>query len=67
MKASKGIGFINKLNIVLPGNAFLTIYKSFVRHCLDYEDILYYQPHDVKANYRVSLSGTNKSKKQPSD
>ena len=35
-KASKGIGFIKKLNNVLPRNALLTICKSFVRPHLDY-------------------------------
>ena len=42
-KASKGIGVIKKLNNVLPRNALLTIYKSFLRPHLDYEDFLYHQ------------------------
>ena len=42
-KASKGIGAIKKLNIVLPRQALLTIYKSFVRPHLNCGDILYYR------------------------
>ena len=30
-KANKGIGFIRKLNIILPCHALLTIYRPFVR------------------------------------
>ena len=47
-KASKGIGFIKKLNNVLPRNALLTIYKSFVRPHLDY-----HQPNNESMNNQL--------------
>ena len=51
----KGIGAIKKLNNVLPQNALLTIYKSFVRPHIDYGDILYHQSYywDHKRNFKV--------------
>ena len=42
-KANKGIGVIKKLSSTLPRDAFLTVYKSFVRPHLDYDDIIYDQ------------------------
>ena len=38
---NKTIGIIHKLQNVLPRSALLTIYKSFIRPHLDYEDIIY--------------------------
>ena len=43
-KVNKGI--IRKLRSILPRNALLTIYKSFIRPNLDYCDFIYYQPHN---------------------
>ena len=43
-KACRAIGIIKKLQSKLPRNALLTIYKSFIRHHLDYGDIVYDQP-----------------------
>ena len=37
---------IKKLGNNLPGDALLTIYKSFVRPHLDYGDIIYDQPQN---------------------
>ena len=45
-KASKGIGVIKKLSNILPRDALLIIYKSFVRPHLDYGDIIYDQPQN---------------------
>ena len=45
-KANKGIGVIKKLSNILPRDALLTIYKSFVRLHLDYGDIMYDQPQN---------------------
>ena len=45
-KASKRIGVIKKLFKSLPRNALRTTYKSFVRHHLDYGDIVYDQPNN---------------------
>ena len=43
-KANKGTGVIKRLSNILPRDAFLTIYKSFVRPHLDYGHIIYDQP-----------------------
>ena len=40
-KVSRTIAFLHKLQHVLPRQAFITIYKSFIRRYVDYEDILY--------------------------
>ena len=40
-KVNKTIGIIRKLQNVLPRQALITIYKSFVRPHLDYGDIIY--------------------------
>ena len=45
-KTNKGIGVIKKLSNILPRDALLTIYKSFVRPHLDYSDIIYDQPQN---------------------
>ena len=45
-KANKGIGVIKKLSNILPRDALLTIYKSFVIPHLDYSDIIYDQPQN---------------------
>ena len=43
-KCNKMIGLIRRLSVNLTRNAFLTIYKSFIRPHLDYGDILYDKP-----------------------
>ena len=55
----KGIGVIKKLNNVLPQNALLTIYKSFVRPHIDYGDILYHQSYYWKKLQGQKLQGQN--------
>ena len=45
-KANKGVGVIKKLSNILPRNALLTIYKSFVRPHLYYGGITYDQPQN---------------------
>ena len=44
--AQKGLKTIKKLYKILPRNALLTIYKSFVQQHLDYGDIVYDQPNN---------------------
>ena len=44
--ANKGIGVIQKLYIILPCRALLTIYKCFIRPNLDYGDFIYDQPNN---------------------
>ena len=42
-KINKGISVIKKLRHSLPRKSLLTIYKSFLRHLIDYGDIIYDQ------------------------
>ena len=44
----KGIGIFKKLQNRLPRQALLTIFKSFARPHLDYEDIMYDQPYNER-------------------
>ena len=68
-KASKGIGFIKKLNNVLPRNALLTIYKSFVRPHLDYHqpnnESINNQLESVPNSAALAIAGTIKGTSRP--
>ena len=46
IKAYKGIGLLRDLSNKLPRQAFVTIYKAFIRPHLDYGDILYDKPNN---------------------
>ena len=39
----KGIGLLRKLQSILPRTSLLTIYKSFIKPHLDYDDAVYDQ------------------------
>ena len=41
------------LDNVVPVNALLTIYKSFVRFYLNYGDILYHQPNNESVKSKL--------------
>ena len=43
-KCFRMIGIIKRLSVSVPRKALLTIYKSFIRPHLDFEDILYDEP-----------------------
>ena len=45
-KAGIGINAVKSLNHILPRQALLTIYKSFIRPHLDYGDVIYDQPNN---------------------
>ena len=45
-KACKGIGVIRKLHYVLHWRSLLIIYNTFIRHHLDYGDIIHDQPNN---------------------
>ena len=45
-KASRGIAILRKLQTVLPREALLTIYKSFIRPHLDCEDVMFDQSYN---------------------
>ena len=62
-KCNKMIGRMKRLSLNLPRNALLTIYKSFIRPHLDYNDILYDKPSNEnfqnkmeKVQYRACLA-----------
>ena len=64
-KAMKGIGILRKLQFVLPPSSSLTIYRSFMRPHLNYEDVIYDQPSDksflsriMSIQYNAALSIT---------
>ena len=42
-KVNRGISILRKLQSVLPREALLTIYKSFIRPHFDYSDVIYDQ------------------------
>ena len=52
-KACKGIGVIRKLHCVLPRLSLLTIYKSFIRPHLDFDDIIYGQPNNQAFSNKI--------------
>ena len=54
-KAIKGIGIIHKLNNILPCHALLTIYCSFVRPDLDYDDVIYDQAEIESVNSKIEI------------
>ena len=73
---NKLVGLIRKLFVNLPGNALLTICKSFIRPHLEYGDMLYDKPSNEnfqkkieKFQYGASLAitgaiqGTSREKK----
>ena len=45
-KVNKSIGLLRKLQNILPHEALLTIYKSFVRPHLEYDDVIYDQNYN---------------------
>ena len=54
-KAIKGISVIKILSKIRPGHSLFTIYKSFVRHHLDYGDILYDQPNNKSLCQKIDI------------
>ena len=47
-KAMKIVGTIRKLNSPLPTSSLMTLYKSFVRPHLDYDDVIYDKPNNQR-------------------
>ena len=45
VKVNRGIAILCKLQSVLPRQALLTIYKSFIRPHFDYGNVIYYQSY----------------------
>ena len=60
-KANKGIGTIRKLNNILPCHALLTTCRSFVRHDLDYGDVIYDQAENESVSSKIERVQYNAS------
>ena len=54
-KVNKTIGFLRKLQNILPRSTLLTIYKSFIRRHLDYGDIIYNQAYNASFRQKLEL------------
>ena len=52
LKIRKTLG-LRKLHNLLPSSALITIYKAFVRPCLDYGDILYNQAYNMSFHHKL--------------
>ena len=58
-KVSKTIGLIRKFQKILPRPPLITIYKSFIRSPLDYENIIYDQAYNVSFHQKIEFSQYN--------
>ena len=54
-KVNKTIGFLRKLQNILPRSALLAICKSFIRPHLDYGDIIYDQAYNASFHQKIKL------------
>ena len=52
-KASEGSSLSKKLQRKLLWNALLTIYNIFLRHHLDYGDVVYDQPNNESSSWKL--------------
>ena len=52
-KVNKKTGFLRKLRNILPRESLITIYKSFIRPHLDYEDIIYDRAYDSSFHQNI--------------
>ena len=54
-KVNKTIGLLLKCQNVLPKSALPTIYKTFIRPHLNYDDITYGQPYNASFDQKLEL------------
>ena len=57
-KVNRGIAILHKFQFVLPREALLIIYKSFIRSHFDYGDVIYDQfchNHTKRISFRVTM------------
>ena len=54
-KETKGISAIRIFHLSLLRVSLLTIYKSFVRFNLDYEDVIYDQPNNSALSEKIEF------------
>ena len=53
---NKGIGMLKKLSNYLPRHSLVTLYKAFIRPHLDYADIIYDNPNNMKICNKIESS-----------
>ena len=58
-KVNKTIGLLRKLNNTLPRLSLLTIYKSFFRPHLDYDDVIYDQAYTASFHQKIESAQYN--------
>ena len=73
-KVNRGIAILCKLQTVLPREALLTIYKSFIRPHFDYGDVIYDQSYNDSFRaklepyqYKAALAMTGAIKGLPTE
>ena len=57
-KVNRGIAILHKFQFVLPRQALLIIYKSFIRSHFDYGDVIHdqlYHSHTKRISFRVTM------------
>ena len=54
-KVNKTTGILHKLQNIWPVSALLTIYKTFIRSHLDYDDIIYDQAYNASFHQKLKL------------
>ena len=52
-KANKGIGLITRLYSFLPRKTQTNIYKAFIRPHIDYGDVIYDDPSNIKFSQKI--------------
>ena len=52
-KSTKSIAVLRKLRYYVPRKSLITVYKSFIRSCLDYGDVIYDQPKVASFSDRI--------------
>ena len=52
-KTLKGVALLCKLTTLLPRQSLLTIYKSFIRPHLNYDDVIHDQPLNESLSNRI--------------
>ena len=58
-KVNKIIGLLSTCQNILPRSALPTIYKTFIRPHLDYDDIIYGQPYKASSHQKLELLQSN--------
>ena len=52
-KVNKAIGLLRKFLLILPRHSLITIYKTFIRRHLDYDDVIYDRAFNESFHHRL--------------